>query len=422
MNLNDIITGKATNLKISDNNSVMNKFKLPVKEQTGSGFISGDNIVVKTLKKVNESGSNPFGAGVNTAKKPADESTAQGIVARNFISMKSKLDLNNDGFISKKELVERMGDKNIKGQEAALVGTLLKNESKVKNLSNDETALELKGITTKDILALDKLPFENKLRGNVDNGFYNNISKINNAGNYKENGDKLKLPEKASDIDYKDLQQGSAGDCYFMAALASLAQRNPQKIVDMIQDNKNGTYTVKFPSKPVTINAPTDTELGLYGEGKAWVPIMEKAYGELRNDKFIIPKVNPYDLIGGGSTIVGRAIQELTGNPRDTDFLFATTKDFTRERLKHAVENNKLMVASINKSLFGKNELNLPDGHVYTILDYDPKTDKVKLRNPWGSTEAQNKDGSTRDGTDDGIFEVTLDEFDKIFSTASYER
>jgi hypothetical protein len=412
--LEDLIAGKAGSLNKSiPADSVFGKFKVPEKEKAGAAFVSGDNVIAKTIKKINESGNNPFGAGVNSAK----QGESQGTVAKNFMAAKDKLDADHDGFVSKKELVNRMADRDIKGPEAAMVGTLLQNKAKIQNLGNDQFGLEMKGITESDIMALDKLPYDNKLRENVDNGYYNNLSKINSA-----NYDKITLPQKPSDIDYKDLQQGSAGDCYFMAVLTSLAQRQPQRIIDMIHDNKNGTYTVKFPSGAVTINAPTQTELGLYGQGKAWVPVMEKAYATLRNDKWIIPHMNPYETIGMGSTMVGRAINELTGHSRDTDILKITPREATREKLKQAVESNKLMVASNNKEIFGKNSLNLPDGHVYTILDYNAQTDKVKLRNPWGNTEAGDKDGIPRDGVDDGIFELSMDEFYKIYDSVSYEK
>jgi hypothetical protein len=422
VNINEISPGKAVAPNNSAKDGTQKKSDIPAKEDPWSNLKSGDNIIAKTLRNFDASGLNPFGVGVNTAKNPVDDSTVKGSLAKQFVAMKGKLDINKDGFVSKGELLNKMADPNIKGAEAALVGTLISNQGKLKNLSNDITTFELKGVTTGDIVALDKLPYENKVRDNIDNSNFNNYIKILNSADLHGADGKLKLPQKASDIDYKDLQQGSTGDCYFLAALASLAQRQPQKIVDMIQDNKNGTYTIKFPAKSVTINAPTDTELGLYGSGKAWVPIMEKGYAKLRNDKFIIPRENPYDLIGGGSAVVGRAMQELTGNTRDTDMLLTTPKDTTRQKLKNAVANNKLMVASINKEIFGKNEFNLPDGHVYTVLDYNSKTDKVKLRNPWGYTEASDKSGNPLDGVDDGIFELTLAQFDKTFSQISYEK
>ena len=173
--------------------------------------------------------------------------------------------MNNDGFLSRRELVEKLDDKNVKGQDAAFVGSLIQEQSKIQRLSNDEKYLEIKGITQNDIAALDNS--DSKLKDEVTSTYSYSVGKIYSSKSNFDTKGNLKIPTKASDVNFKDLAQGSAGDCYFLAALASLAQRNPQKIVDMIHDNKNGTYDVKFSDRTVTINAPTDTELGLYAEG-----------------------------------------------------------------------------------------------------------------------------------------------------------
>lgn len=64
----------------------------------------------------------------------------------------------------------------------------------------------------------------------------------------------------------------------------------------------------------------------------------------------------------------------------------------------------------------------LPTCHVYTIMGYDNQTDKVKIRNPWGHSEAEETDGVASDGNEDGIFELTMDEFYKAFSMVAYEK
>jgi uncharacterized protein with LGFP repeats len=43
-----------------------------------------------------------------------------------------------------------------------------------------------------------------------------------------------------------EINQGSVGDCYFVATLGSLAAKNPQAIRDMFIDNGDGTYSVRF--------------------------------------------------------------------------------------------------------------------------------------------------------------------------------
>ncbi|MDR3611989.1 MAG: C2 family cysteine protease [Candidatus Obscuribacterales bacterium] len=90
-------------------------------------------------------------------------------------------------------------------------------------------------------------------------------------------------------------------DCYFESSVAENVVTNPQRIVDMIKDNHDGTYTVKFPlSDPtfaskvdfkdrptldVTVEAPTALELSIYNRpfiqaqnSGYWASVMEKAH------------------------------------------------------------------------------------------------------------------------------------------------
>ena len=43
-----------------------------------------------------------------------------------------------------------------------------------------------------------------------------------------------------------DVDQGSVGDCYFLASLGSVADRDPGRIEDIFTDNGDGTFTVRF--------------------------------------------------------------------------------------------------------------------------------------------------------------------------------
>lgn len=383
-----------------------------VKQTVNNALKSTDDFITK---KVSQEGNNPFGSrnDVNPNKTP------NGTLEKQFVNSIKKLDINNDGFVSRRELVDASNSNKLDDKDSALVGALLESQSKLENLSDDEMGLETKGITKKDIIALDELADTSDLKSNTEGLYSNSLYKIMSAKNtVQDKSGNFKLPTKASDIDFQQIHQGSLGDCYFLAVLTSFAQKNPQKIVDMIKDNKNGTFTVKFPDKSVTIKAPNKTELGMYSSesNSAWVPIIEKGYAEYRQDKTLIKKTNEYDNIGKGSTIIGRGMYELTGNLFNTDIIKVHSLSDTKNKLVSAQNNNKMIVASINKGLIAKNKYDLPDGHVYTVLGIDPKTDMVKIRNPWGSGEGNVKGGAN------GIFELPLSEFKNTFSEVAYER
>lgn len=383
-----------------------------------SSLSSSDNFVSKKINDISSNGMNPFG---NKTEQNIENNQPNGIIAKTYLNVSTKIDQNRDGFLSKKELVNAMNNKEIKGKDSALVGALLEKQSNIQRMSDDETGIENKGITKKDILSLDKS--EGSLKENINETFYYSLSKTTYSSNIYDKDGSLKLPQKVSDINIKDLQQGAAGDCYFLAALAGLAQRRPEHVLNMIQDNKDGTYNIKFGNTSVKIDAPTQSELGMYAEGKAWVPIIEKAYAHYRQDTDMITKVNPWDHSGKGSRLTGRAIKDITGNSFDTDPLSVINQKSTKTKLENAFKNNKLVVASISKEIIPgtKNKFELPDAHVYTVMDYDSKSDKVKIRNPWGNGEAQ-KNGSPIDGNDDGIFELSLKDFSDAFSMIAYEK
>ncbi|MFN8671128.1 MAG: C2 family cysteine protease [Candidatus Sericytochromatia bacterium] len=382
-----------------------------VKEYTSNALKSGDDFLTK---KVKNEGNNPFGNRSDVNEKNAPK----GELEKQFIATMKRIDINNDGFINKRELSTFENCNKVDNKEAAMIGALLDSYGKLENLSDDEMGLEIKGITKKDIIALDELPESSDLKSNTEGLYYNNLYKISSAESTLKKDGEFKLPAKATDVNYKDIHQGSLGDCYFLASLASFAQKNPQKIVDMIKDNKDGSFDVKFPDRTVRISAPNKTELGMYSsEGKsAWVPIIEKGYAEYRKQVAPIKKTNEYDHIGKGSMIIGRGIYELTGHLFDTDILKVHTTDDLRKKLTKATDNDKMMVAALNKGIISKNKYDLPDGHAYTVLGYDSKTDMVKIRNPWGSGTGNVKGGQ------EGIFELPLSEFQKTFSEVAYER
>lgn len=380
-----------------------------------SNVFGNDGTIQKKISSINVNANNPFGA-----SKVKDENITGAIPKKIYASF-DKIDSDKNGFLSHREIVDKMIDKNINESESAVISTLVVNGNKISNLSNDETGLENNGVSKKDIAALDKLADADTLKSKVENTYYNSLYKASSGKSFFDNKGNFIVPTKASEVDFKHIQQGGAGDCYFLAALASQAQHNPQKIVDMIKDNGNGTFDIKFASKTVKINAPTSSELGLYADGAGWVALVEKGYAVYRNENAILKKDNPFDASGKGSVIIGRSIKELTGNSFDTDFIKLTPKNSTRAKLSDAVSNGKLMTASINKAIIGKSAFNLPDAHVYTVIGFDSTTDKVKIRNPWGHTEAQDENNNARDGKDDGIFELTIDEFYKAFSSVAYE-
>ncbi len=100
-----------------------------------------------------------------------------------------------------------------------------------------------------------------------------------------------------------DARQGQLGDCYFIASLVSIADKNAQAVQNMFLDNGDGTFTVRFyataGSTPgsgvadyVTVNrqlpAYSNGTLAYSGYGQSvssatttlWIALAEKAYAQ----------------------------------------------------------------------------------------------------------------------------------------------
>lgn len=110
--------------------------------------------------------------------------------------------------------------------------------------------------------------------------------------------DKLDAPLFPHEPTPDDIMQGNVGDCYFIAALASVAANNPQMIRDMMKDNGDGTVTVRLYDEkkngklePIYVNVEKSTpvyKLGMTNgsevrssigaHGSLWVQMLEKAF------------------------------------------------------------------------------------------------------------------------------------------------
>lgn len=156
-------------------------------------------------------------------------------------------------------------------------------------------------------------------------------------------------------INANDIQQGSLGDCYFMAALGSVALANPDLLKNNIHDNGNGTYTVILYEKkdgtlvsvPVIVdgndfplNKNGNPAYARFGDTdkkdetrEIWPMLYEKAYAQLHGG---------YDDIEGGKAY--EAMEEITGIPST----HVHPADLTFAELQENLNNNAISVSSHN--------------------------------------------------------------------------
>jgi len=327
------------------------------------------------------------------------------------------IDSDHDGVISEGEVNEALYNPKFQGAKASAVSALHKWFQKVKRVSNDQLLWE-RGVTKADIIKYDpnKMP-------EPEDFFLRSQTKIVTTRKVLFAGRDSPKPEA--------LRQGPIGDCYFLSALvAYINEVGPSKAREMIVDNKDGTYTVRFPGKlgTVTVNAPTDAEIARYSgaDDGIWVVVMEKAYAKAKANE---PKPDVQKRIGEGGQLK-TGLEAFTKSGTDTDFLvrvplLGTKKDDTRKKLDKAfgkVDGKKRMVTA---AIWSENEYNLPKSHAYTVMDWDGEM--LTIRNPWGRNPRPNANGKRLRGVgntnpyDTGKFAMTLDEFYDVFSEICYE-
>lgn len=189
-----------------------------------------------------------------------------------------------------------------------------------------------------------------------------------------------------------DARQGQLGDCYFIASLASIADKNPDAVRNLFIDNSDGTYTVRFyvdgKTDYVTVNRrlPSSTgQLRYSGYGQSitststtlWIALAEKAYAQWnetgnsgRNG------TNTYASIEGGwmSYVNAQVLGYSSSN-----YSFSTTPKQTL-----------LTALSAGRSVTLGTKQGSADGlygsHAYTVTGYDAATDTFNLHNPWGNS------------------------------------
>lgn len=207
-----------------------------------------------------------------------------------------------------------------------------------------------------------------------------------------------------------DIQQGGLGDCWFLAALASVAddRHDPASHVRRILRNKvlmgdankaaigkgGQIFKFNFYRMGEWHTVSIDSELPQKRRSQPsktkewWVPLTEKAYAKFNG---------PYDNIEGGAPAWGLA--ELTGGIPITfqlqwDKINPMGVETFKSFVKGYLSKNAICCAGNNGTGGESYEPNgLIAGHAYSVLNiididtYDGPVTLVRVRNPWGHHE-----------------------------------
>jgi len=264
--------------------------------------------------------------------------------------------------------------------------------------------------------------------------------------NSEQNKTTTKITKLFNSISPNDIAQGALGDCWLLAALATLAE-HPHLIQNAFLTRSfdpRGKYSMRLYDtkanifKNITIddfipvdaaNKPLFTKAG---SNEMWPLLIEKAFAKMRGGYHALEGGLPLDAM---MTITGFAGERLDIDTNEDAKVF--------HKMKKMCDAGCIMACGTrgtdNTRQDGRDSVkgSLVGGHAYSILGiYEPTltTEKVrllKLRNPWGSFEWQgawsDKDSrwSTYPGValevgkpkdvDDGIFFIEWNDFIKHY-------
>ncbi|KXH31552.1 calpain family cysteine protease [Colletotrichum simmondsii] len=216
-----------------------------------------------------------------------------------------------------------------------------------------------------------------------------------------------------------DIKQGSNGDCWWLAAVATIAHRKDlMEKVCVARDEECGVYGFVFQRDGEWISTVIDDNLYLnesdfdyYGDvydasgkkarlhrkrhqtgsdalyfarcddqNETWLPLLEKAYAKVHGD---------YEAISGGWP--GEGVEDMTGGVTST---IATNRVLRKDKLwKELVNSDGEFVFALAAMGTGWDwqKSGLALGHAYSILQSREEVDEdgkkvrlVQIRNPWG--------------------------------------
>jgi hypothetical protein len=221
-----------------------------------------------------------------------------------------------------------------------------------------------------------------------------------------------------------DINQGSFGDCAFLAALGATFGRQSSDagntsssiINSMIIDNGDNTYTMRFYSNNVAEYATVDRRVATYNgsifgasangsqnpdnpNNIMWVPLLERAYAQWHEWR---GETVGYDRIGNGDYLAP-PLEYITGR-KATDYSASNISFSTIESaLKNAQAVTTARISNSTNLIVG--------GHAYSVTNTYVNSygqQRVVMRNPWG---VDNDSWQNKSGADDGFIDLSFDEF-----------
>ncbi len=204
------------------------------------------------------------------------------------------------------------------------------------------------------------------------------------------------------------VQQGREGSCWLLCNLPPL---QGEQLDNLIKTEGDG-YRVTLPDGRTTEVEPlNEAERRVYSQGDgAWSGALEKGLAQIF--------AREGEDINGGHAMKGREL--LSGRVSERHYFDRAPSKGQPDlrdpktllkKVQDGLENGAVMAAALKSDHSEGISKISASGHAYTVVGLDQEKGTVAVRNPWGRGE-----NADRDGDNDGVFELTTQEFFGNFS------
>ena len=214
-----------------------------------------------------------------------------------------------------------------------------------------------------------------------------------------------------------DINQGSVGDCYWLAGLGSLAMTDPELIEQSVTELGDGTYAVRFYDNSYNeVYLRLDGDLAVRGswstslsyakqgnDGEIWAPVLEKAYAYYRYGE------NSYASLSGGW--MSEAYRHVGGSSYSTYSLGYRSEQNIWDTFEQHLDAGHAITLGSKSSPATP----IVGGHAYVVESISQTSEGtfVTVFNPWGY------DGRTWDSNyNDGLLTISVTQLKASFTTA----
>jgi calpain family cysteine protease len=344
----------------------------------------------------------------------------------------ANIDKNGDNELQFNEVHQLAKDKRFSGERLDQIALLLRNFGQFAADSNK---------VGKELVSVEKKTFEALSAAGHGLG-----SRIGRAGLLRPEATVENYAATRTDLDNVygeglvplNLRQGSVGDCWYISYLSGCSPEELESVVKP-HPEKNAAIVHLQGDRERVIDAPSKVEL--YWSAKSdgyWGFALEEALNQRgRDSKPMIPgehvlydglQSEAHSYINGGESkgllTAENQTNEYWDNFQWKDRTLTNSVDECRDFVATSLAKGERIFTGAEGATDTQTLENKVVGyHAYQVLSFDPESDTVRVRNPWGKNDPRDnlKTSPHFDGTNDGTFTLEMPEFvatfDSVIST-----